>query len=366
MARMTEDEKRAHAKATIKGRAEPDINILTYRQDILNYMNYHNTSSEDKDRRKWVIYGMKAMERESDSVFVERATDYELHQLGPLMHARDRDMYLENQHLSFIDSEVNRLVAKYKDKKATVVEEKPTGPTVDDKAEIVAKSAYSEDIQGEVDNYVMYMTSQFSMKAYLISNNMTPLVAQKIGVKLVPSVLEIKSAYENKDPQLTEGYSHWPRVELRKYLAFLQSILQDCVDHSQVAKAMRKPRVSKKPKKSPVAKLKYQASLMEFNLRSIDPATILGANEFYAYRTNRKFIYYKAKAGETLQISGQTILNYDEEASGSKTVRKPEDFFANFNTGKKAIRELFDKLTSTKGSAPPRISEDVILVKAFV
>lgn len=364
MAKMTEEEKRAHIKATIKGRAEPEINPLTYRQDLLHYLNYHNTASEDKHRRAWVMYGMQRMERDDELPILERVTDFELHEIGPLMHARDRDMYLTNEHLSFIDNELDRLMAKYKDKKVAA-DTKPAGPTAEEKADATATSLYGEDIQNQVDLYIIGRVSDFSMKSYLITNNVSTLAAQKIALKLAPTVIEIREAYEGKDEQLVEGYSNWKRPELRKFLAFLQELLEDCMEHGQVVKAMRKPRVSKKPKKSPVAKLKYLASHMELNMRSVNPETILGADELYAYRTNRKFIYYKAKAGETLQIAGQTILNYDEELSGSKTIRKPNEFFANFNTGKKAIKDSFNNINSSKGAAPARIGEDVVLLKVF-
>lgn len=366
MAKMSEQERRAHAKNAIKGQTEPEINMLTYDEDILKYMNYHATCSSDDDRRRWVAVGMAAMDRREDIQWLEDTTDFELQQIGPLMHARDREMYLSNKHLSFIDNEINRLIAKYKSRTGeTQLEARPSGPTVEEKAEAIAKKLYGEDIQGFVDDLFTGVALNLDIKSYLISRNVSALTAQKIAEKLVPTIIEVKAAVEDTDEQITESYSHWKKPKLRALLESLQEMLQDLVSHGQVVKAMRKPRVSKKPKASPVAKLKYLQSFLELNLSSVNPETILGADEFYAYRTNRRFIYYKAKDGEKLQISGQTITGYDEEKSGAKTVRKPEVFFKNFNTGKVSLRQAFANLSSSKGSAPPRISDDVILIKAF-
>lgn len=366
MARMSPEEKRIHAKNAIKGQAEPNLNMLTYDEDILAYMNYHSTCSSDTDRRRWVAQGLVAMERRDDIQWFEDSTDFELSQIGPLMWARDRDMYLSNKHLTFIDTEVNRLVAKYKAKAEKPVVEEKKGPTAEEKAAAMARHLYGEVIQGVVDEaFEARAPIAFDMKSWLISNNVSRPVAELIGEKLVPTVLEVKEAVDGEDEQLNESYSNWKKTDLKKLLAYFQGLISAIMEHGQVVKAMRKPRVSKKPKASPVAKLKYLETFMELNMRSVNPETILGADEFYAYRTNRRFIYYKAKEGETLQITGQTISGYDEEKSGAKTVRKPEVFFKNFNTGKVSMRQAFQSITSSMGSAPPRIQDDMILLKAF-
>lgn len=365
MAKMSPEEKRIHAKNAIKGQAEPDLNMLTYDEDILNYMNYHSTCSSDNDRRRWVAQGLAAMDRIGDIEWMSETTDFELQQLGPMMFARDRDMYMSNKHLTFIDKEVDRLVAKYRARAGVTNEVAATGPSPQEKIEALARRLYGEDIQGIVDQAWSTKEYSFSMKSWLISNNVSPAVAEEIGGKLLPTVMEVKEAVEGEDEQLNESYSNWKAKDLKALLEWLQTLISDIIQHTQVVKAMRKPRVSSKTKASPVAKLKYLESFMELNLRSVDPISILGADEFYAYRTNRRFIYYKAKDGETLQISGQTISGYDEEKSGAKTVRKPEEFFKNFNTGKVSLRTAFNNINSSKGSAPPRISDDVILLKAF-
>lgn len=365
MAKMSEQEKRTHARNAIKGQAEPAINMLTYSQDILTYMNYHTTCSTDDERRRWVAMGMVAMDRRDDIQWLEDSTDFELSQIGPLMHARDRDMYLSNEHLSFIDKEVNRLVAKYKAKAAAPVDTVKTGPTADQKNEALARLFYGEDIQGAVDEFWTTGKTEFALKPWLLYNNITPAVAELMAENLVTTVLELKAAVERSDPFINESYAHMKAKEITVIYDFVRGILQDLVNHAQVVKAMRKPRVSKAPKTSPVAKLKYLESFMELNLRSVDPTSILGAEEFFAYRTNRRFIYYKAKAGEKLSIAGQTVMNYDEEASGAKTVKKPEKFFANFNTGKVSLRAAFAGIESSRGNPPARITDDMILIKAF-
>jgi hypothetical protein len=231
----------------------------------------------------------------------------------------------------------------------------------------VATFLYGEFVQGAVDEYVDKVASNFSMKAMLIEHKASPKVAMRVGEKLCFTVLDVKAAVDEEDEQVIEAYSQWSKPKLKKFLEFLQGMLKDCMDHGKVVKAMRKPRVSKKPKASPVAKLRYLQRDMELNLASINPEEILGADEFYAYRsgTARRFIYYKAKAGETLSIQGQTVQGYDEELSGAKTIRKPHQLFENINFGRKAIRETFDKVNSSKGAAPARISDDVILLKAY-
>jgi hypothetical protein len=91
MARQSKEEKRAAMAQANRDQAEPQINMLTYSEDILKYMNYHNVASDDKQRRKWTVEGLKYIEREDAIEWLDKATDFELKQLGPLLRACFRD-----------------------------------------------------------------------------------------------------------------------------------------------------------------------------------------------------------------------------------------------------------------------------------
>jgi hypothetical protein len=137
-----------------------------------------------------------------------------------------------------------------------------------------------------------------------------------------------------------------------------------CAQQQVVAK---KPRTVKaKPPAVIVKKLKFLREFAELNLKSIDPATIVGADELWVYNTkNRKLINYSAADGETLTVKNSSIIGYDIGRSDSKTLRKPEEFFKDLSIGKRNMGTAA-KSIKTKSSQPNgRISADMILIGAF-
>lgn len=372
--RNTEKSREA-AQAIIKGAREPKIEQGIYTRTLVEFMNYHNAHSDSKMKRKWLYTGLL---KEGKTDFVEilhDAKDHELDQIGVLSRARDSGQYLSSKHLALINTTVAKLVLKYANAALAADEAEesaePAAPKAD-RNELLATAFYGEIVQGMVDDYVTNVRSVLkyeppSLKTKLETNNVNPAQAEIVADKLAPLVLELSEAVAGKDAQLKEAWSGWTKTQLKAFAIWASTLLEDCMSRSVIVKATKKPRVVKnKPLKSPVAKLKYQANLPELGLKSVDPLAILSAEELFCYRTeNRKMVYFKAKAGMKLSVAGQTVLNLDEELSGSKTIRKPELFFKGLNFAKKTLMQAYENVQTSEGDAPSRIMGDMILLKAF-
>lgn len=177
-------------------------------------------------------------------------------------------------------------------------------------------------------------------------------------------LLELASG--NADEQLREGYSHRSRKQIKNLITFLQEIESACKMLMEEAKVNKKPRAKKAvPAEKIVGKLKYLKQNEPLKLVSINPADILGAKELWVFNTKtRKLGRYIAKEYSELGVKGTSIVNFDENTSVQKTIRKPEEKLKEFKAaGKVALRKFLEDINATDTKMNGRINEDTILLK---
>jgi hypothetical protein len=204
----------------------------------------------------------------------------------------------------------------------------------------------------------------FNTKAHLLSNNVSGMVAKKIGDYYKLNVDEIDEAIAGTDEQLTEGYSFLTKTELKKFRAAIQSVVDDCAQHQVTVK---KPRAVKvKAPALVVKKLKYMFKHDLLNLKSINPADIVGAKELWIYNIKyRKLVAYVADDSDSLTVKGTTIINYSIAKSWSWTLRDPKKFFKDTQIGKRSLNAAAKTLTTKPVAPNGRINEETILLGAF-
>ena len=103
----------------------------------------------------------------------------------------------------------------------------------------------------------------------------------------------------------------------------------------------------------------------ELKLVSISPVDIVGATELWIFNAKtRKLGRYVAASYQTLSVKGTSILNFDEQKSVAKTLRKPADQLKEFNkAGKVALRTFIKDIRATEIRLNGRINEDTVLLK---
>jgi hypothetical protein len=177
-------------------------------------------------------------------------------------------------------------------------------------------------------------------------------------------LLELASG--KADEQLREGYSHRSKKQIKNFIVFLQEIESACKMLMEEAKVNKKPRAKKAvPAEKIVGKLKYLKQNEALKLVSINPADILGAKELWVFNTKtRKLGKYIAKEYSELGVKGTSIINFDENASIQKTIRKPEEKLKEFKAaGKVQLRKFLDEINATDTKMNGRINEETILLK---
>lgn len=111
-----------------------------------------------------------------------------------------------------------------------------------------------------------------------------------------------------------------------------------------------------------VEMVKCPTKLEEFGFTGVSPLRIIGAKSIMVYnKDSRKAMVYHALAGEALSVSRTALKNFDEERSVSKTIRKPENFFAALNNKADPFK-LFNNISTRPQQARCRLNEDVIIL----
>jgi hypothetical protein len=368
---------KAQAIAKGKGDGAPVVTEENYKLSLMVALGYYNTNAENTTRANAVRNYLKKMSKDPlahtfnevsfedlHRVFVNNVPDYELLTIGSLVMIMNNNGFLSAIHQSEMMQKMINIYNRYNTPVSTE-ENKTKAPVISIEHRIIETArANSEEIDYAIDKFVKTKSSDFNIKAHLLSNNIAGAVAKRIGEYYKNTLDEVEEAIKGEDEQLVEGYSYFTKTELKKFRDFIQGIIDGCAQHQVTAK---KPRIVKaKPPAIIVKKLKYMREHAELNLKSIDPANIVGANDLWVYNTkNRKLINYASADGETLSVKSTTIINYDIGRSDSKTLRKPEEFFKTTEIGKRTLSFAIKQIKAKSAVPNGRINGDMILIGAF-
>ena len=175
--------------------------------------------------------------------------------------------------------------------------------------------------------------------------------------------------------QLKEGYAHLKKADIAKYRKAIEALMTELDFIIDQAKATRKPRKPKARSATKVVeKLKFCKADSKYALASVDPVSIVGANELWVFNVKtRKLGKYVAanqdpkgmgRDGTGLSVKGTTIIGFDENLSIQKTLRKPEEQLKEFKgAGKVALRKFLDSINTTDTKLNGRCNPDTVLLK---
>ena len=239
--------------------------------------------------------------------------------------------------------------------------------------ERVKEAAYrmTEEIENAIESF-QADAENFDPKAFKVLNLLKAVEAKAAHARIIKEfysrdLAELEELASGKaDEQLKEGYSHRSRKQIKNLIAFYQEVMSACTMLAQEAKVNRAPRAKKSvPAEKIVAKLKYLKTNEPLKLVSINPTDIISAKELWVFNIKtRKIGRYLAKEYGELSVKGTSIINFDENTSIQKTVRKPEEKLKEFKAaGKIALRKFLEDINATDTKMNGRINEDTILLK---
>lgn len=245
--------------------------------------------------------------------------------------------------------------------------EKASGPSIQQRMAAQLDS-YLAEFEDQLDKFTEAgCHSEFKPYDFLRAKDVKGPYASQIAKFYQPQLVEVIDFLENPDDQLREGYSRRPRAQMKRLLAFLTMIIEDCSKIFHNAKISRKPRIKKRKSVDQiVSKIKYKSQDDAFKIKSISPTELVGAQALWFFNTKtRKLGVYHAANPDGLNMKGTTILNYDEKLSMSKTLRKPDQVLNNvIQGGKVLLRGLMEDINSKVSPLNGRINKDIVLLRA--
>lgn len=362
--------RKAKAHALLARKAdEPMLDQDNYNVSLTYALVWYTNNVDDKTRRKYAIEYFAKLGMKKEVIAINSAEDYDVRQLGSLCRLVANGNELSDDHMQTINNMVNHIVKKAelpkKIKEDKTVAVPVSAPSIQQRMDEKAHELAGE-IEGAIDDFVINKKTDFSVKNYLLTNQVAAPIAKRIGDFYVNRAKELREALEGDDKMLVEGYSNFTKRELKKFAEFMETIIGDCQQMVQTAKATRAPRKRKATNPSKVvSKMKHMKEFPALNLKSCKAEDILTSTEVWVYNTKtRKVTLYKSDSG-TLSVKGTSVLGFSVTQSQSMTLRKPEDFFKGLAMGKRALNGAFKKLTTKPSTPNGRINEECVLLGAF-
>lgn len=223
-------------------------------------------------------------------------------------------------------------------------------------------------IEGAFDEYILSDYKKSFSPYALMQNQAKPVHAKKILQFYKVKHQEYLYVLHATEKDIKEGYSNFSKVQLKKLIAICDQIISDCVKISGEVKQTRKPRKRKvKSADQLVTKISFLSESDTYKLKSIDAKEIIRASQLWIFNTkNRKLGVFHAQDSKGLSVKGSTIINFDEEKSVMKTLRKPDEILPIvLKSGKVALRKVLDDIRSVEVSLTGRINKDIILLRVI-
>ena len=328
---------------------------------LVHNLNYYSSEVEDgKLKKAWCLDYWNS--QKLNTKLISKLNDSFFSTAGAIAHMiHVRELSVDNTAIVFLNN-------KFKELSSIIpAEDKITQPKIAVDKQIAIVDNIITDLELAIDNHLKTQTD-FDVKKYLARTEIKPVSLKIVSAHFTKMFDEIKSVSTSKDDQIIESYSYLSKPQLKKFITFLQSILEACNTVSAQKKSIRIPKPKKEKPPSELVKLvKFCIEDDTLNLKSEQPYKLVNASEAWLYnKKTRRLVKYISMKAMKLSVKGTTLLNFDPEKSGSKIVRKPEVLLDGIQKlAIKPINALYSGINGTEASVNGRISEDYIILKVF-
>lgn len=134
------------------------------------------------------------------------------------------------------------------------------------------------------------------------------------------------------------------------------------------AKAIRDSRGASTKSVKQASKVKLKSVDIDTGVASLSPAMIPNSTIAIIYNAkDRKVMVYYAKPDSVLGIKNTKIIEYDEQRSFAKTLRKPNDILPSLRSAvtTRRIEVIFEDINGKNHEVNGRMSKDMLLLKVF-
>jgi len=349
-------------KAILSNNKEPKFSGEVSQTELTQALSWYAQNRDSKDATKYAIeYFKKKLKIPAPEAIKSQAPTF-----GYVCRLVSLGAVLTDRNVEWFDKTVEEL----KNAKQPVAKVTKVANVVSIQDHIKRKAGECiGELEGQIDELI---TTKFAadVSPYGLMNT---LEIKGAHAKFVIDHFKTRRAEYDEvltttDPDIKEAYSNFTKVQLKKLVAYCDQVIVDGMRLAGDAVKSRKPR--KRKAKSPdqlVSKINYAKDFAELKLVSVDPKTIVGANQLWVYNTKtRKLGCYNAEDAAGLSIKGSTIQNFSESKSVQKKLRKPEVTLPEvLKGGKVALRNVLTDIRAVESALTGRINVDTILLRTI-
>lgn len=248
-----------------------------------------------------------------------------------------------------------------------------TTDSIEKKTVLQALSDRINDLITEIEQ-MLDKQSSVSQIIDMISSKSTPeKYIKKIIEYYAPVVAELTAAVKKTDQQIIEGYRLLSVEQLNQRLEYFVDLITQLENYSNVPQSARKTAKVQKVRAtrtiSPlkkVAKLKYLRQCETSGISSISPVKIIGASELWLFNTKMSVLTrIVAAKNRTLDIRGQSVINFDPSASISKRVGRIGTSIIDRvrDVGKVELRKILDQINTSAVATNGKINNNMLIVR---
>lgn len=339
---------------------EPRKEVML-RVDFMNALTWYNYMCDVDEARSYIIDYLKANKKDDLIKKVKRVPNAYL----PVTSAWVFRMATRGHKLEgdAVERAEQMLLSSFKfmeeEKKEVVAVDKPSiQERIADKV---------SDVIGDIE--LMIDTGEkFSLYEHLQKNEIPAMYAGKIVEYYKPLAVEVAEAMMGKDEQLKEGFKAYSKQQLRDLLAVYTSLVEEGERYAGNVRKQRAPRKKKTISADKKLKhFKYQKEFPSMKLTSVNPTSILGAQELWVFNTSNKVLtVFRARGPAGLDVNRTSIAGYDIDSSVSKKIGRNTEKIIDrvLNGGKVVLRKLFDdEISSGFIKTSERLNTNTLLLK---
>lgn len=232
------------------GKKDPSIGVA------LNWYNYNKTS---EDSKKYCIQILKEKKHEGWNKLTN-VPIAEFQNIGFILRMQERGAKLNLEQISSINNSIDNLIALGAKIKEPIVVKEDDTPKVSIQERTADKTGLIiGDMEGLCDDFITKGAIDIKPYGWMITQGVKGVHSKIIISHFNKKIDEYTEILNTKDKDLKEGYSNFTKEDIRKYIKFLKSIVDDCNTIINDVKVMRKKKAKIAAKKTtrtrkPVAK----------------------------------------------------------------------------------------------------------------
>jgi hypothetical protein len=332
--------------------------------ELASALTWYSQNKSTKDSKKFVIdYFKKKLKITGVAAVLKGKSS----QFGFICRVITNGGVLTDERKEWFEKQVAQIKEELAKVQAEeVIEDIKKGPNIQDRIRMKADECIGE-LEGQIDDMIITKFSKTS-SPFSVFHTMS---IKSVHLKSIlewskKKRAEFDEVISTEDKELKEAYSNFSKTDLKKIIAYCDQVILDCNKVSETSATGRKPR--KKKVKTPeqlTAKVKYCQEFKELSLTSVEAKSIIGCMQLWVYNTKqRKLGVYNASDAGGLSIKGSSIINFNEDRSIQKKLRKPEVTLPEVLSGGKVfLRNVIENIRAVESKLSGRLNEDVILLK---